>query len=164
MGHQFVIPGLVQSLHLTYEKIDLSYFSYHFSLACHSEGEELLLNLLLLFFFPGFGFFSVIYWVQMFKGKFANSLMQLITLITTVGQPQLSWSCLQLPHSRACSLPMHPASTDYRMVMYKVLASGTNSGQLCRAMPASELRTELAQGFLWLHHSSAPLCAQSYLP
>ena len=109
----------------------------------------------------------------MFKGKFATSLMQHSLCgaaqipITPVGQPQLqalSWSCLQLPHSRVCPLPAHPASSDYRMAMYKVPASRTNSGRLCRAMPASELRMELAQGFLCPHHSSAPLCAQPYLP
>lgn len=149
-------------------------FLVSFQFGLPQRGGRVVVEFSFAFFFLGFEFFNVIYWVQMFKGKFANSLMQhslcgtAQTPITTVGQPQLqalSWSCLQLPHSRVCSLPRHPAApSDYRMVMYKVLASGTNSGQLCRAMPASELRMELAQGFLWLHHSSAPLCAQSYLP
>ena len=84
----------------------------------------------------------------MFKGKYANSHMQhplcCPTQIPTnpVGQPQLqvfSCSCLQLPHSSVCSLPGHPASSDRRMLMYEAPAPSTNSAQLCRAIPVSEL-------------------------
>lgn len=66
MGHQFVIPDLLQNLRLTSEKITSAQSLHLFRLASHSEEGMLLLNQVLLFS-PGFELFNCIDWFRCSK-------------------------------------------------------------------------------------------------
>lgn len=169
IGHWFLIPGLVQSLHLTYEKVAFCPFltGQKANLARHSEERESLLNLVLLFS-PKFNFFNFIVGPDV-QRQVSQQPRAASTLPShpdpcypsSEPSPGGTFSCLTQECVPALGI-LHPVTGVYSCI--KAKPTGTNSGQPWRTIPASELPMKSAQALLQLHHSSASPSAQCCLP
>lgn len=139
MGHQFVIPDLVQSHHLTYKKITLPFSLHLFSLACHRKKGELLLNCFPLF--PGLEFFNFIYWSRCSSASLLKaacsrhctalprSLIPQFTGVSSKPFPRIAFSYL----TQECVLSLgiwHPAAGGCLWI--KAQCPCPNSVPLCR--------------------------------